>query len=176
MRKVLVVLFAAVISVALSGCHEQKSALSTGTKASQPKTNSEPTPSLDPQKVNFYTMNSLFDRAKITIKNVQGKVVSLQLPALQMTNHGCDACSSQLYADVTSNIPPGFAQGPYTIHVHFRNGTVSKYSVPELGKVDNVEYPVYFYALVSESDNHNLRPALYLNGIEQEYFNDESHD
>jgi hypothetical protein len=125
---------------------------------------------LQPTRLNFYTFNELFVGARVSIVNEAGRVLWVHIPELPKSEYRNDHPGP---ADVKVDVPEDFdLTRTYTMRIHFRNGTVSRYSFYRIGADHLVDgEPSFYLHVCSEFDTakgpYGLRPRVLLNGVEE---------
>jgi hypothetical protein len=127
------------------------------------------TEQVQPEWLNFYTMNTLFLGAKLTVKNDEGKTLSVNVP-----KHFDKGDFGENEMELNLDVPADFnLTGKYSITVHFANGTATRYNFERINPDQGATKEASFYLHVcggSDTSNAGLRPAIYLNGTRQHEF------
>jgi len=118
---------------------------------------------LQPKKLRFYTFNTLYAGARISIKNDAGKVMWVSIPS-EPQEH--DRFMQRQGWNAAVEVPPNFdLTKRYVMRIHFRNGTASRYPFYRIGTDSE---PAYYLHVCSdlpwEKGSYGLQPRVYLNG------------
>lgn len=120
------------------------------------------------RKVEFYTMNSLFLGARISIRDSSGRqVVWGTIPKVPLEFRGWLMASAR---ETSISIPPDFDNtGGVDIVIHFTNSTASRYRIERLGSGE--DEAIYLHVCGPGAEGTiGLRPTLYLNRAGGHYY------